>query len=251
LKYLFTLLLSILLLAQAAQAQVPGYMGKRAWFTADLNFAPAFFNMNENHMVIRKGILEEGARAKGTNLFAINYRPQFNFEYLVGKNIALGLSYSIIKTGTVKELDIDNPEIDGMYYDILKGNSFGFHMKKFKYGESASIAPIGYYWTLGVAAAKFNTYASKTSKEGQFSKDVINPVVTLGVGKQKVLFDRFLLNSGVEYGWSFLPQSMLEDTGYFNTVFDNPQQNSIHHAFNSMLGYYLFNIKVSVGMLAF
>jgi hypothetical protein len=250
LKYLFTLLLSFLLLEQAAQAQVPGYMGKRAWFTADLNFAPAFFNMNENHMVIRKGIMEDEARAKGTNLFAINYRPQLSFEYLVGKNIALGLSYSIIKTGTVKELDMGNPEIDGMYYDILRGSSFGFYMKKFRYGKSASIAPIGYYWTLGVAAAKFNTYASKTSKTGQFSTDVINPVITLGLGKQKILFGRFLLNSGVEYGWSFLPKSILEETGY-STVLENPHQNSIHHAFNSMLGYYLFNIKMSVGMLAF
>lgn len=249
-KYIVIILLSILFLVQGAYAQVPGYMGKRAWITTDLNFAPAFFNMNKNHKNIRASTLDFEARAKEQNLFALNYRPQLTFEYLVGKNVALGLSYSRIITGTVKEIDLGNPEIDGYHYDMLRGNSFGFHLKKFRYGKSASIAPIGYYWTLGVAAAKFNTYASKESKIGQFASDVINPVATLGVGKQKVLFDRFLINSGVEYGWSFLPRSIFSDFEG-SSVPANPQATSIHHAFTSMFGYYLFNIKVSCGLLAF
>ncbi len=245
-KYLYTLLFSFFLF-QAAFAQVPGYMGKRAWVSADLNFAPALFNMNKNHMVIRKYILDNEARATGQNLFAVNYRPQLNFEYLVGRNVALGLSYSIIRTGTVKELEHTNEEIDGLHHDLLKGSSFGFHMKKFKFDKSASIAPIGYYWTLGLAAAKFNTYSSKESMQGQFSKDVINPVATLGVGKQKVLFDKFIFNSGVEFGWSFMPKDFMDES----ISATHPHSESIHHVYNSMFGYYVFNIKLSCGYLAF
>ena len=250
-KYLYSSFYAIVmtfLFVQVSQAQVPGYMGKRAWVTADLNFAPAFFNMNKNHNVVRD-IFDGEARAKGTNLLAINYRPQFSFEYLVGRDVALGLSYNIIRTGTVKELErtYTDPEIGGMYYDILKGNSLGVHMKKFKFDKSASIAPIGYYWTLGIAATKFNTYSSKESKQGQFSKDVINPVVTFGSGKQKVLFDKLILNSGVEFGWSFLPKESFDGHGTNSHL----HAESIHHAFNSMLGYYIFNLKLSVGYLAF
>ena len=249
-KNIFSFLILFLFLQQMASAQVPGYMGKKAWVTADFNFAPAFFNMNQNHMVMKKGVLDTEARAKGQNVWAINYRPEFNFEYLVGRDVALGLSYSLLKTGTVKELESTNPEIDGFHHDILKGNAIGFHLKKFKYSKSASIAPIGYYWKLGIAASRWNTYSSKESTIGQFSKTVTNPVLTLGVGKQKVLFDRFLLNTGMEFGWSFLPKDVVDEIKG-NEITPHAHDVSIHHAYSSMFGYYLFNMKVSVGYLAF
>lgn len=197
-------------------------------------------------MVVRD--FTDGARAKGENLLAINYRPQFTFEYLISRDVALGLSYSIIRTGTIKDLEHANPEIDGWHYDHLRGNAFGLHMKKFKFNKSASIAPIGYYWTLGMTAAKFNTYSSKEGKTGQFSKDVLNPVATLGVGKQRVFFDKIIINSGAEFGWSFMPRDMIDEDTSTNS---HLQYESIHHAFSSMLGYYIFNMKLSVGYLAF
>lgn len=247
-RYLFTLLFAFLFV-QLGYAQVPGYMGKRAWVSVDFNFAPALFNMNQNHMATTEIISEEG-RAKGVNPLAINYRPQLNFEYLVGRDVALGLSYSHVRTGTVKEIESISQEVDGMYYDMLKGNSFGLQLKKFQFHKSASIAPIGYYWTLGLAATKFNTYASKESKVGQFSKDVLNPVITLGIGKQKILFDRLIINSGMEFGWSFLPKDLVEEYNG-DTISPHPHDISIHHAYSSLFGYYLFNLKLSCGYLAF
>lgn len=247
-RYLFTILCAFLFVQQGF-AQVPGYMGKRAWVSADFNFAPAFFNMNQNHNVVKVMVEGEG-RAKGQNIWALNYRPQFNFEYLVGRDVALGLSYSLIRTGTVKELESANPEIDGMHHDILKGNSFSIHLKKFKFDKSASIAPIGYYWTLGVAATKFNTYNSRESSFGQFSKDVVNPLITIGGGKQKVLFDRLIVNSGIEFGWSFLPKDMVDEVKG-NGISPHPHDLSIHHAYSSLFGYYIFNLKLSCGYLAF
>lgn len=248
-KYLLTVLV-FSITATVANAQVPGYMGKRAWVTADLYFAPALFNMNQNHMNIKEGDpLDIENRSKGTNLLAFNYRPQLKFEYLVGRNIALGLTYTMFRTGTVKELDSTNPDIDGIHYDLIKGSSLGFHVKKFNVDKSASIAPIGYYWTYGVAATKFNTYNPAFPKQGQFSKDVINPVITVGFGKQTVLFDKFILDSGAEFGWSFMPTDASEVD--YTQEGDHEHGLSIHHAYRSMMGYYLFNLKVAVGCLAF
>ena len=246
-KYI-VILISFLFFQQNGMAQVPGYMGKRAWITADFNFAPALFNMNKNHMIIKEDFLDGYSRAKGQNPWAINYRPEINFEYLTGRDVALGLSWGSVRTGTIKELESHNPEIAGTYYDILKGNAFGVHIKKFKFDKSASIAPIGYYWKLGLLATRFNTYSSNESKKGQFSETVTNPVITLGIGKQKVLFDRLLLNTGMEFGYSFMPKDTTDDG---STTTSHPNDVSIHHVYSSMLGYYLFNLKVSCGYLAF
>lgn len=248
-KYLLTVLVFSSVMS-VANAQVPGYLGKRAWVTGDLYFAPALFNMNQNHMNVEsENWLDIENRAKGTNLLAFNYRPQVKFEYLVGRNIALGLTYSLIRTGTVKELESTNPDINGIHYDLIKGSSLGFHIKKFSFEKSASIAPIGYYWTYGVTATKFNTYSPAFPKQGQFSKDVINPVITIGFGKQTVLFDKFIIDSGAELGWSFMPKDA-KGLEYMEEG-DHEQSLSIHHAYRSMLGYYLFNLKVAVGCLAF
>ncbi len=250
-KHLYTLLF-VICFAPLAIAQVPGYMGKRAWVSANFNVAPALFNMNQNHMSTRASVLGRESRARGQNFLAINYRPQLTFEYLISRDVALGLSYSFVKTGTVKELASDNPEIDGIHYDILKGNTIGVHMKNFRFSHSASIAPIGYYWTLGFGITKFNTYHGKQGKVGQFTKDVMNPVITIGTGKQQVLFDRLVINSGVEFGWSFMPKDAKDilDADEMNAG-EHPESLSIHHAYGSLLGYYVFNLKLAVGYLAF
>ena len=64
------------------------------------------------------------------------------------------------------------------------------------------------------------------------------------------LSDRFLISSGLEFGWSFLPKDVVEEIKG-NGYTPHPQDKSIHHAYNNSFGYYLLNMKISCGCLAF
>lgn len=154
-----------LLGAHILQAQVPGFMGKRFTVFAEPNFTPAIFVMNENNVVsVGAGGL---ARAEKNNLLALNYRPQVTIEYLLKRDLAFGLSYSMLRIGTTRQYETptSTPDFPSYLidYDVVKGRGVGVHLKFYNFRQSSSIAPIGFYTTVSAYLTQTNTYDDKKS----------------------------------------------------------------------------------------
>lgn len=236
-QYSITIILVFLTLA--LQAQVPGFMGKRAYLQIDANPSPAFFNMNMNHKVITA--LGDVARAQETNLLAFNIRPQISLEYLVGKSVALGINYQHIITGTVKEVD---EYMQVQSFDLLKGDAAGLDIKFYKFRKSGSVAPIGKYSKLGIALSRTNTYNTMQDKQKQFRNDLYYPIISWGFGKQFMPVPNLLIGTGAEFSLPLI-STRDNETGVYDT------DTSVNHMQNSLIGYYIFNLKFSVGYMLF
>lgn len=240
--YLWVILISV----TAANAQVPGYMGKRFSLFVEGNPTPALLVQNANNqVVINPG--GDDARTDDVNRFAFNFRPQVTLEYLLGRNVSLGVSYSRLAVGTTRAFqNVD----EGTYLinqDVVRGQSMGLHLKHFNFRRSASIAPIGFYHTFSAYLTQTNTYDTKESKVKQFREDFIYPVATLGVGRQYMVARNLILKTGIEMGWAFVPTNFL-----FETEDDwNIQEYAGYNVHQSLAGYYIFSFNVAIGYTLF
>jgi hypothetical protein len=240
---LFLFLINLLI----AQGQVPGYMGKRFSVFAEGNPTPALLVFNANgQSVVKYGDYGRGAEK---NQFSFNFRPQITVEYLVHRDISIGLSYSRLMMGTVRQYSPDplNPEFKEIDLDVIKGQGAGLHVKWYKYRSSGSIAPIGFYRTLSVYYAQTNTYDTKKSTTKQFENDFLYPVATLGIGRQSMLLKNLILKTGVELGWAFVPTNFLQEAPDAWT----DQEFAGYNVHQSLAGYYMFNINLAIGYTFF
>ena len=223
-------------------AQNPGLMGKRFSFFLEANPTPAFLSRNMNNELITDPFEDTSAKV---NRFAFNFRPQVTFEYLYSRDYSIGLSYSMIGTGTSRPssdrpYDNSSEDVDA---DVIRGNSVGLHWKRYRYEKSASIAPIGFYQTLSVYATQTNTYDTKRSHTKQFKDDFMYAVVSFGIGRQSMIANKLLLKTGVEIGTPIL--SALDDTGTSFT------EDAVHNVKRNLVGYYLFSFNVAIGYIPF
>lgn len=244
-----TVLLILSMLAGVAKGQVPGYMGKRFALFIDGNVAPAMFVQNENNAVLTDlgGYKSERPNKSG---IAFNYRPQVTAEYLVGRKISLGVSYSRLQMGTVRAYQTGLETDDNIYstdFDVVKGQAAGFHVKLYASSRSGAIAPLGFYHTFSVYLTKTNTYDDRRSKVKQFRDDFSYPVATYGWGKQTMFARNFIVKTGVELGWAFVPSNYIQDSESDWNI----QDYSGYNVHGSLLGYYLINVSIAVGYLPF
>lgn len=240
-------LLMMLLFSVAVNAQVPGFMGKRFSVFLEANPTPALFVQNaDNQVIVNPG--GDDARTHDENLFAFTFRPQVTLEYLLGRDVSVGFSYSRISVGTTRAYQISeaNPNylID---YDVVRGQSIGMHLKMYRFSKSASIAPIGFYTTLSAYLTQTNTYDTKKSKAKQFKNDFVYPVATLGLGRQTMIAKNLLLKTGVEIGWAFVPTNFLSETEDDWTI----QEYAGYNVHQSLFGHYILSLNVSLGYTLF
>ncbi|MFA0964072.1 hypothetical protein AB9P05_19850 [Roseivirga sp. BDSF3-8] len=239
-KRFYSILFCLLLTSVAAQAQVPGFMGKRAYFTLDLNPTPALANQNVNNTITV--ILGDDARYDKQNVLAFNYRPQVNLEYLVGERTAIGLNYSLLQTGTMRKTDkLFGRDVEP---DVLRGTSVGLNVRFFNKGES--IAPIGLYQNIKLEYTTVNTYDDKASDEPLFTDDFNHFVFTYGIGRQKVVANAIVLRIGLELGYAATPKAAFEPMEEYT-----PVEEANYNVHRSMFGYYIFSIKLGIGSLLF
>jgi hypothetical protein len=250
LRYILIFLLAV----TTAQAQVPGFLGKRFTVFIDGNPMPSVFaqNMN-NYLVLNPG---GDAQAAGTRFLAYNLRPQVTAEFLVGHRFSVGVSYSRILIGTShgyytqNPSDIDDYVANNNYLfdpDVIKGQSAGLHFKLFETGKSASVAPIGFYTELSVYLTQTNTYDDRKATTRQFRDDFVYPVVSIGSGRQSMIARNLLLKAGVEFGWAFVPGNFLmESRDEWNA-----EEYSGYSVHKSLFGYHLMNVKLGVGYILF
>ena len=239
-----------ILLGSSAMAQVPGYMGKRFSFFLEGNPTPALFVQNSNNTVIANPGGDQ-ANTDKVNRFAFNFRPQVTLEYLVHRDVSIGLSYSRINIGTARAYVVPPRTEDDHDYmldmDVVKGDAAGIHLKFFKFRQSGSIAPIGFYQTFSVYATRTNTYDSKKSSTKQFKNDFVYPVASISVGRQSMIAKNLILKTGVEFGWAFVPFNFMMETEDAWTV----QEYSGYNVHRSLFGHYLFNFNIAIGYTPF
>lgn len=250
-KFCYVILLSFCVFV--ADAQVPGFLGKRFTLFVDANPTPALFVQNINNTVIVDTDSEDG-RTDNVNRFAFNVRPQVTAEYLIHRNVALGFSYGRLMMGTVHsyytgpdtgdEYDYRQYEVDK---DVIKGQQAGIHIKLYHFGSSSSLPPIGYYQTFSLYITQSNTYDDKKSKVKQFKNDFVYPVASFSIGRQTMIAKNLLLKTGVEFGWAFVPMNFLTES----TDDWNVQEYAGYNAHQSLFGYYMFNLNVGLGYTLF
>jgi hypothetical protein len=238
-RYYFLLL--GLLLTMSSHGQVPGFLGKRFSVFLEGNPTPALFIQNINNKAIFAGEYS----TKST--FAFNFRPQASFEYLVGKKISLGVSFSKLMAGTTRAYTLEAPMEDGSTHwlydlDVMKGIAYGFHAKFYLFGKSGSVPPIGFYQTASIYYTSINTYDDKKSNVKQFEKDFTYPVIAFSTGRQTMIAKNVLLKTGVEYGWALVPINF-----FTSTEDSNLDEFAGHQTMGSLFGYYMFSFNVALG----
>jgi hypothetical protein len=221
-------------------------MGKRFSIFLEGNPTPALFVQNSNNQVIVSPGGDD-ARTYDTNPFAFTFRPQVTLEYLLSRDISMGMSYSKISVGTIRayQIDEDSPYI--VNQDVVKGQSIGIHLKMYKFSRSSSIPPIGFYHMLSVYLTQTNTYDTKKSSMKQFKNDFVYPVGTIGFGRQTMIAKNLILKTGVEIGWAFVPTNFISETVDDWTI----QEYAGYNVHQSLAGHYIFSLNVAIGYTLF
>ena len=244
----FFLLVLLLSVAASCFPQSPGYMGKKLSFY----YTPAMF------ISLQPKTSDEGTKV------GINLRNDFSMDYVVSKSVALGGSFKYITTKLANSFfynDLQNPFPLAFLGDVkLRGPAFSIYVKNFNYGKHGSIAPVGYYTKWEVM------YGKVTGKTGDFSTQSlplgyvpVNNFANLGFeksqsffgilfsfGRQSLFFDRLFLNTGASVG--FVPGGL-----YFNigNSYNGTEVNYIEAVHYRMMGYFLLNFNIGIGVLAF
>lgn len=188
---LFLLFVFLLFVKFQAQAQAPGYMGKRFSVSYGLHLGPAF--------------------TKSTpNLGFYNSKHEFMLGFCLSEKWQMALTlerYSTIYNNTLYVEDLNtNPQ---NFYNI-KGTNYSLLFKKFKKGY---VAPWGPYFAFGpiynAYKTNYNNYMYVTqrvqnhdtliSNFGPKEQDFSNVDFAMGWGQSRVFKDRVILDWGMMF----------------------------------------------------
>jgi hypothetical protein len=239
--------IGMLVFSLGGHAQVPGYLGKRFSVLLDANPSPALLNQNTNNSIVTTSNGEAYGRKR---LFAFNIRPEVELNYLLHRDVSVGLSYGLSGTGTVygRRLSEDNVvEEFTPAFGVLKGQFAGVSFKFFSFKKSASIAPIGYYKSVSMQVSRVNAYSDLQSTQRLVPNDVISPVLFLGFGRQSMITRNVLLKTGVQVGLTIVAtRAITEDQASWSE-----EEFSKLHLQRSIAAYNLVNFQIALGYIPF
>jgi hypothetical protein len=223
----------------SAQSQVPGYMGKRCIVKANISGMPL------------TGLLYSGEKA-----FDINARYSIGIDYVLSRNICFGISAE--QVNDVIKIDKLTTTPTGQSYapypDVFKsaanfyGYNLGVNMKFFLLRSSGSLAPLGRYFLLEYLRS--NITVSDDGRYYPSGKTELNTIHTntflIGMGSQKILFNRLVIDTNLKYGINFYGLARLQNAE------TREKYEPIYSASTSkMFSDYLFTLTVGIGILAF
>jgi hypothetical protein len=244
----YFILISFLCACPLVEAQVPGFLGKRFTVFLDANPTPAVLVQNTNNALV---FTTGNDSFKGSkNVFAFNFRPQVEIDYLLKRDFSAGLLFGYLMTGTTRAYQAPDAstEIFGfMDAAVVKGYSAGLRLKFFRYKKSSTIAPIGLYKTLVLAVNKVNTFDDFTSSQSLLPEDLVIPVASFGIGKQSIIARSLLLKTGVEIGFAMVPFNFITERDDDWTT----EEFTTYHLHKSVFSYNLFNVNVALGFIPF
>jgi len=274
-KYIYSLLL---LSSLNSFAQAPGYLGKKATIGYSNHLFPAIISATP------------GLNSSDSDLnFGINYNHCLTFEYVLKPRFSMGLSYQFFNTAMrmTKNFNYDISEANGSFssisvvYEPKPYQPFMISTKmygiSFKFFASGMLAPIGKYRKIDLlfitsevtynrsafTQLKYNSYvggdyvATRTNMgTGLYNYKTIALAFTFG--KQRVLFDRLILDYGCRIG--IVPQGIFSALVYDDdnpfTVFTDGTGNSFplytkRNTHMRLFAHELFNFRLGLGFLAF
>jgi hypothetical protein len=243
LKKIFLIIIAIFITINAANAQVPGYLGKRFMVGYGLfintNFDRIYGNADKDHSAF------------------FRFRHNFTMDFVTGRKSVVGV-----------DIDLNNIYYRYNAYEIDTTASFGNRQKE--YQEKATIFGIGYgihYTTYGIfknnpvaplgdylrfklfflgytTNSQEGVYALQGKpelKESQFS----TPGISLGYGQTRVLFDAAVLDYGIEWSW------LLKNKKYITIGENSKISGTEASALSELFWYYFVNFRVGISGLIF
>ena len=218
-----TILGIIMLLVKLAAAQTaPGYMGKKLIIEYSATGAPALFRINKNGK-------------SGIDIFPPDFKLPMNYghkltgSYSINRKSAYGASLELFTTGvdysnlTMTQSIIENNKVieTNTYRATGDGilNTYGLSLFKSFYGNG--ISPLGRHQNIGIKILYAQTDLSKVNFT-TYKRNINNVLakftdyklpsktpgslewgITYGIGINRIIFDRVVLNLGFEVAIMF------------------------------------------------
>lgn len=233
--------------------QGPGYLGKHAFFRADLGSMVAFKGPTAGN----KGYDVYGDATPGLSL---NVFGNGMLGYTVSRRHALFADVGYYKTGM--SLEASTPSIFDDYstdyhylFYNLTGKSIAVGCQWYNLKKGA-LAPLGNYfswylrrnWITGEILDKKTTYSSGLASEhGKLNIDPKTQFWSFGVeaGQHFIIYDRFLLNLSMVVNW---PVGTILGT---ESSDESNQSKYNYKVKNRLFLHDLVQIKIGAGMLLF
>lgn len=238
-KHLLTSLFLSMIFIPFSYSQVPGYMGKRCIIKANVYGMPL------------SGFLFANEKPGDLNL-----RFSLGIDYVLSRNISLGISGE--QVNDIVEIDKITTTPAGQQYpdNPIKfksaanfyGYNLGVNMKFFFLRASGSLAPFGRYFLLEYL--KNHVSVSDDGRYYASGKTQLNTISTntivFGMGSQKILFNRLVIDTNLKYGINFYGLSRMRSSE------SRIDYDPVYAACTSkMFSDYLFTLSIGIGILAF
>lgn len=252
-RYKVTLL--ALFISSFIAAQTPGYMGRHCMIGYSNNFFVSAL----------------GANTKSTEV-GINSTHCFNFEYVIKNRTNFCLSFQTLKTGLEPDESYDysnygNAEYDPKPYVPMQVRSTNIALG-FKFFRKGTFAPVGKYRKIEMMLllSKLNyeknsfTYYDYNSSStirtslGKGEYNFSSFAIAYTFGRQRVLFDRLVLDYGIQV--AVFPGIVLNTLGdglfELGSSTGNIMEYDLQRSTSMRLfTHQLFNFHIGLGFLAF
>ena len=247
----------------SADAQAPGYLGKRFIVNYDIYTMPALSNPNANG---NKGIT------------SFNFRQAFSVDYVTSLSQSVGMSFHLTKSqfefDRGFEYSYDNSsgyqQTEYLNYGDTKGElsayAIGLHTNLY---FKQFIAPLGTYFKPEILLFNIKTTFDQTSANKNMDKSLGHTLesypllankesyttVALGatIGTHYIFFNRLVFNVGFQLGYVFggkVMSKLMENDG--STINNLNEENYISVSAKSrLMSQYFFNVNAGLGLLIF
>ncbi len=208
-----------------ANAQAPGYMGKRNFIEYDLYYMIAVGGPTINNKMY------------AYNNLGISTRHNFRFNHVINRSGVIGIGYDYFKTG----IGIDYKDAEDNFqsaFSKLKVTAICLHYDKY-FMKQGSLAPVGLYHhfegkyiTGSVVDEPFNEVVQKTFYTGY------------GIGLKKIFKENFFVNFSGQIGWTWGDRNL-------DTLQDDFEKNVKTRINKRIYSHYIFENNIGIGILLF
>lgn len=238
-------------------AQNPGFLGKKLSVFYDYVVTPGFgraipYNASEQSKPNKKSIRN-----------FVRYRHEIDLEYAITRKWGVGVDYFYHRGGygPVDE-DISNQtNYYNQYFSRnIKRHGFGIFARKYRVNlsgynsDEGGMAPLGYYWEpkIFMSMDKYQIKANSDYFDGHdvifASKSFTRLGASFKMGRHLLLFDRVLVDFGLEFGYVFpVDFDKMSDL----SVIDVALLESTIHPYEQILAHHLFGFHIGIGYVLF
>jgi hypothetical protein len=251
--------IAVLTIALTAQAQAPGYMGKKVTVQYSGPVGISFPSYDEYE-------------ADDVPFMKLLYRHDLSVDYALSKSLCAGISFKhsspTVYAATYTSLvDPDSYERFAYFDDFeFKINMLSAYVEFFSYNKWGAIAPLGAYKRLelglaSVTAEPLNNrsipdsyydyfYMNNLEDVGEFEKISMIPCILYTSGKQWIYFDKMIVDLGTQFGIPLTSGlfSALDDSNIYGGDIEEDFPNDAKTRLATSM---LFSFQLGIGYVVF